>query len=97
LDKEWALMLKLTVPKRVAKRLRIERDNIIHTIGLNTLIIKEADGADGRQVVVIHAKNAGQSKSGDRLHVQAKSTLELQIPPDLHGLILGTNWKFGVI
>jgi hypothetical protein len=58
LDKGWAPSLKLTVAKRAARRLRIEKDSIIETTGLEALKIRDLDGSDEHQVVVLCATNA---------------------------------------
>jgi hypothetical protein len=99
LDRDWVPQVKLTVPKRAARRLRIEKSSIIRNTGLDVLIVKEADGTDGHQVVIIRGKNADILDKARRViqhvcrEVQAESELELNIPLDLHGLILGAQWK----
>lgn len=99
LDKEWAPSLKLTIAKRAARRLRIEKDSIIETTRLDALTIRDLDSSDEHQIVVLRATNAeildkAKATVDQICHdVQAESELVLHVPLDLRGLILGPQWK----
>lgn len=98
LDKGWAPSLKLTVTKRAARRLRIEKDSIIRTTGLEALIVGDLDGSDEHQVIlrVTNAEILDKAKVMVNQichHVQAESEVVLKVPLDLRGLILGPQWK----
>ena len=99
LDKEWAPTLRLSVTKRAARRLLIEKNRITDATGLDLLTTQETGSVDGSPVVMIRGKTPCILDNAKRMiqricgDVQGESELELKISPDLHGLILGTHWK----
>jgi hypothetical protein len=97
LDKGWApLICQLTVTNRAARRLAIEKRNIIQTTNLEALNINDSHESDGRPVVVLRAKDVEILNKAEAIirqicyDVQAESELKLEIPLDLRGLIRKT-------
>jgi hypothetical protein len=91
-------MRELRVTVRAGRRLRVRRDSLILSTGLDDLDIHGTLEFDGRQIVIIRGKlgvldNAEKAIQQICREVQDESELVLSIPEQYHTLIRGVGWK----